>query len=236
MAVVSGAVYLETRFLEENGFLEIVWLAQSHLPMHPRAILGAFDFSVLRVGMELHLDGGATHASPLQIANTPVWSPPEISRDQIAPREIAITRAREIQDPKGLNKPFGSLRALIGLGEGLTPAGDDFVGGRLFARWYLHAAYPDAVTWDQCTVDALIEYARPRTNAISHTILRDHARGQSVAPMHDLVAAILTGKSPDEIARHVRRLSGIGNTSGDEMLAGVLTEMQSVVGADWLWN
>jgi hypothetical protein len=54
--------------------------------------------------------------------------------------------------------------------------------------------------------------------------------------MHDLVAAILTGKSADEIARHVQRLCGIGHTSGDEMLAGVLTEMQSVAGADWLWN
>ncbi len=204
IAVVANAVYLRT------GDDEIVWLAQSHLPMHPRAILGAFDFSGFRVG--------AQYVAPLHIADAPVWSPPEISREQIAPREIV--RAR-IQVLEGFAKPSRTdLHDLIGLGEGLTPAGDDFVGGVLFARHWLHKIYSEA-NWDQRAVDELIEYARVRTSAISFAILRDHARGHSVAPMHALINALIAGKAPAEIARVVQRIVAIGNTSGREMLAGV---------------
>ncbi|MBI5302292.1 MAG: DUF2877 domain-containing protein [Chloroflexi bacterium] len=231
IAVVSGAVYVQTDphpnpppFAKSGRTSEgeIVWLAQMHLPMHARAILGAFDFSALRVGMELYLAVGATHASPLHIANARVWQPATIDLARVAPRQVVIAR---IQDLTGFGKPVrSSLCDLIGLGEGLTPAGDDFVGGFLFARWHLHAAYPATTTWDQRAVDDLLEYARTRTNDISHTILRDHARGQSVAPIHDLIAAFLAPqtKTPNAIQHHVQRLLAIGSTSGKEMLAGLL--------------
>jgi hypothetical protein len=217
IAVVSNAVYLVLPPLSSTGEGwgggEIVWLAQSHLPMHPRAILGAFDFSGLHVG--------AQYTAPLPIRAVPIWSPPETARDKIVPLEIVMERARELQDPKGFAKPFGSLRDLIGLGEGLTPAGDDFVGGFLFARYGLHQAY--STTWDQNAVDELIESARARTNEISFAILRDYARGHSVAPMHDLLIALASrNKTSNAIQHHVRRLISIGNTSGKEMLAGFL--------------
>ena len=219
IAVVLNAVYLVLPPLSSTeegwGGGEIVWLAQSHLPMHPRAILGAFDFAGLRVG--------AQYTAPLHITNVPVWSPPKFSRQRIAPREIVMERAREIQDLKGFraSESFESLRDLIGLGEGLTPAGDDFVGGDLFARYWLHQAY--VTTWDQNAVNVLIEYARTRTNEISLAILRDHAHGHSVAPMHDLFIALVENKTSNEIQHHVRRLIVIGNTSGKEMLAGLLS-------------
>jgi len=131
-----------------------------------------------------------------------------------------------VLDLEGFAKPFRSdLRDLIGLGEGLTPSGDDFVGGFLFARFWLHKAYPEVARWEQRAVDELIEYARTRTNEISFTILRDHARGYSVAPMHDLLIALLASrnKTSNEIQHPVRRLLSIGHTSGKELLAGLLS-------------
>ena len=47
---------------------------------------------------------------------------------------------------------------LIGLGPGLTPSGDDFVGGLLFAAWHLGRAYPSLERmWDAGAVGRLIE-------------------------------------------------------------------------------
>jgi hypothetical protein len=53
--------------------------------------------------------------------------------------------------------------------------------------------------------------------------LCDHAHGHAAEPLHDLVAAMLTGKDLDAILMDVRRLLEIGSTSGWDMLAGALT-------------
>ena len=236
LAVVSNAVYLETRFLPENGFLEneILWLAQNHLPMHTRALRGDFNFSALRVGMTFQSDGaslrfdiGTQRVAPLQSADARVWQPATIDPVRVASRETVVARAREL-DLTGLARPVRSpddARALIGLGEGLTPSGDDFVGGWLFAAYHLRAAYPGAIHWEQRAIDDLLEYARGRTNEISYALLRDHARGDSVEPLHDWLAALLGADEPGNMANVVARLIGIGNMTGKNILAGAVTGM-----------
>jgi hypothetical protein len=236
LAVVSNAVYLETRFLQENGFLEneILWLTQNDVPMHPRALRGDFDFSALRVGMTFQSDGawlrfdtGDHTGSLLHFVDARVWQPAMVDPARVAPREVIIARAREL-DPTGFAKPVRSLkdaRALIGLGEGLTPSGDDFVGGLLFAVYHLRAAYPNMFHWEQRAIDDLLDYARARTNVISYALVRDHARGQSVEPLHDWIAAMLGVDEPGDIAGLVARLIGIGSTTGKNILAGAATRM-----------
>jgi len=210
---------------------EILWLAQARLPMHTRAILGSFDFSALRVGMSFQSDGAALrldNQSTVEFGAATTWQPAAIEPARVAPREVVVAR---VQDLPGFPKPGRSLqdaRDWIGLGEGLTPAGDDFVGGMLFAQWHLRAAYPGAFDWNQAAVDDLIAWARVRTNSISYAILRDHARGQSVEPLHRLVAALLYGNQVDAITPHVQRLLAIGSTSGEDLLAGALTGMLSI--------
>jgi hypothetical protein len=220
LAIVTDAVYV----LSEN--LELLWLARNDVPMHPRAWRGDFDFRALRVGMAVQSDGarlecvGAQFIAPLQ--NARVWQPMPIVLSRVAPREMMIARARGV-DLASFSKPVRSLkdaRALIGLGEGLTPSGDDFVGGWLFAAHHLRAAYPDALRWDQREVDDLLEYARSRTNVISYALLCDHARGQSVEPLHDWLAALLCGASSREMAMRARRVRALGHTTGKALLAG----------------
>lgn len=257
LAVVTGAVYLSViarsrEAAKQSPSLDVgiasqrtlatpqvLWLAQKHLPMHPRALCGEFDSSTLQTGMRFESDGMCLrfgtgdhpstalrtgYGSPLRFADACVWQPRMIDPGRVAPRAVVLARAREIADLEG-RRPSRSLRDLIGLGEGLTPAGDDFIGGLLFARWHLQQAYPGSLTWDQRAVDDLIDYARPRTNVISHALLRDHARGQSSEPMHDLIAALLQGESNAALMPHLQSVRAIGSTSGRALLAGVLFGM-----------
>jgi hypothetical protein len=116
-------------------------------------------------------------------------------------------------------------RALVGLGPGLTPSGDDFLGGLFFVAYHLSVAYPGEFHWDPQPMNDLLNWARAQTNPISHTILRDHARGHGAEPLHDLVTAMLQGQEPDAILMHVQHLLEIGSTSGWDMLAGAMTGM-----------
>lgn len=213
---------------------EILWLAQNDLPMHPRALRGDFDFRTLRVGMTVQSDGarlefvGAHLIAPLQ--NARVWQPPTIEASHVVPRGTLIARSKDLT---GFSKPVRSpadARTLIGLGEGLTPAGDDFVGGWLFAAYHLHAAYPQAARWDQRAVDDLLTYARARTNVISCALLGDHARGQSIEPLHAWLVAWLHGAAAREIRTRAQRVRALGSSTGKNLLAGALAALQSFAG------
>jgi hypothetical protein len=157
--------------------------------------------------------------------------PTKSSPDGVSPSPKPMSARASAKDLTGIRKPVRSLngaRALIGLGEGLTPSGDDFVGGFLFAAYHLRAAYPGAFRWEQRAVDDLLESARARTNVISFALLRDHVRGQSVEPLHDWIGAVLCGADARVIESHARRLRAIGNSTGENLLAGAATAILSL--------
>jgi hypothetical protein len=114
---------------------------------------------------------------------------------------------------------------LVGLGPGLTPSGDDYLGGLLFTAHRLKAAYPTEFSWGAGPVLDFLYRARPQTNRISHTILSDLAHGHGPEPLHDLVNSLLQAEKARPLLSSVDRLIGIGHTSGWDMLAGVLTGM-----------
>jgi hypothetical protein len=116
-------------------------------------------------------------------------------------------------------------RELVGLGPGLTPSGDDFLGGLLFAVCSLKKAYPGKFQWEEEPFIELIAWARTRTHPISHAILNDLAHGHGPEPLHDLVSGLLKSEDLDRVMRSVIRLLNIGQTSGWDILAGVLTGM-----------
>jgi hypothetical protein len=112
--------------------------------------------------------------------------------------------------------------ALLGLGGGLTPSGDDLVGGALFARHVLAAAgVGDERAWRRATAEVVAE-ARTRTHAISATLLADLAHGHAHAPLHALMAAWVQDGAPVDAAR---ALVAIGHSSGWDMLAGCLVAL-----------
>lgn len=117
---------------------------------------------------------------------------------------------------------------LIGLGPGLTPSGDDFLGGALFALSQLERAYPGLFKWRRAPADDLVPKARAQTNWISHTLMSDMAEGHAAEPLHRFVTRLLKDPEPSGAMEEVPRLLKIGHTSGWDMLAGALTGMLSV--------
>ncbi|MBI3707239.1 MAG: DUF2877 domain-containing protein [Proteobacteria bacterium] len=107
---------------------------------------------------------------------------------------------------------------LIGLGPGLTPSGDDFVGGLIFARRHIPAT--NARHWDDIAESLKAEAVR-RTNRISAALFADLADGQSFALLHTLVEA-MHGNDGDAAFAAARRFVAIGHSSGWDMLAGLI--------------
>ena len=110
---------------------------------------------------------------------------------------------------------------LIGLGTGLTPAGDDVLTGLAYASAQLGgrlAIVPGAV--DRAAADGA-------THAISLTAMREACRGRAVAPLADLLAALCTDDSAPAVAgtsipELTAALIGIGHTSGTDQASGLL--------------
>jgi hypothetical protein len=121
------------------------------------------------------------------------------------------------------NQPFRISRIadkLIGLGTGLTPSGDDFLGGLLFAINQLQAAYPNS---DFTSYTIPIEGYVSWTHSISFTLLNDHANGHALAPLHIIINGLLGGESLESIHPFVSQLTQIGHSTGWDLLTGLLT-------------
>lgn len=113
-------------------------------------------------------------------------------------------------------------KLLEGLGEGLTPTGDDVLAGLvLFARW------ADPIS------DVPAEVAvRAATSDLSRCFLAWAAVGQSIQPLHDLidaasklasasVSSICASAANDRFERSVAAVASIGGSSGKGILAGL---------------
>lgn len=95
---------------------------------------------------------------------------------------------------------------LVGLGRGLTPAGDDLVAGALGVV---------ALAGRPCLAPPLAG----RTTLLGATQVAHAAAGALVEPLHAIVAALLAGAPPPAAA--LRRTLALGHSSGADMLAGV---------------
>jgi len=115
-----------------------------------------------------------------------------------------------------------NTKPLIGLGFGLTPSGDDFLGGLLFAIHSLKAAYPHS---DFSDLDIPLEPYCSRTNLISFSILDDLARGHGPEPLHQLINGLLSAEPPKTMDLFASQLTLIGASTGWDLLAGFLTGM-----------
>jgi len=114
----------------------------------------------------------------------------------------------------GEGAPDEAAASLLGLGPGLTPSGDDFLGGAMIA---LHALGRGAVA--ARLAGWVLPLATARTGAISAAHLACAAAGEASAALHDLLAALLTPGAAG-LAETVEALAALGHSSGWDMLAG----------------
>ena len=106
--------------------------------------------------------------------------------------------------------------ALIGLGPGLTPSGDDYFGGILVALHAMGRASQAQSLWRW-----LEPRLASRTSAISAAHLAAAASGQAHEALHEVLNGSLD----------LKRLDDVGHTSGWDALAGAAAVLNSGSGS-----
>ena len=118
-------------------------------------------------------------------------------------------------------------RQFVGLGPGLTPAGDDFLGGMLMALTLLGEEVALARLWA-----ATRPHLAARTNRISAALLAGAAEGHGSASLHGALTALLGGGPGLETA--LAGLARIGHSSGWDALAGAIAVLKAAHETDGL--
>jgi hypothetical protein len=126
-------------------------------------------------------------------------------------REAALALGEAVRDG-AQPRPAGA--ALIGLGPGLTPSGDDFLCGFLAAVLAAHPALLPAL--HQAAAASL-----GRTGGISAFLLRCAIEGFWPASLVDLADALAADQEPDAL-RALAELCQLGHSSGCDLATGFL--------------
>jgi prepilin-type processing-associated H-X9-DG protein len=111
--------------------------------------------------------------------------------------------------------------SLIGLGEGLTPAGDDCVVGALAALYRLTPGWLSAHDGQR---DRLADAARRRTTDVAREFVLEALDGRFAEP----VLALLTAGSDGDAGGAARRLLAMGATSGADTLCGIRLALRAL--------
>ena len=200
----------------------IVWVGDDAAVRHPRNFWNlwqppakTYSAALLQAGARLCLQQvakGEAHGLLLWLTHREMSFP----LNHAKPRFDALRDALEAKGSKALE--VAALRAL-GLGNGLTPSGDDFLSGIFFAL--AHSPHPDWLT-DLPSLQANLRMAcGASTNPISAALLADNMAGTSFGELHDMLDALESNDSRF-MAAAVQALLDVGSSSGADMLAGLL--------------
>lgn len=179
------------------------------------------------LGDEVRLSGGVLRAGAIAIdvGRTARWRAPvpDASRLRAVSRHAADSLTASRGSTSCSDDACGSVAAALdagdlasvvrrlgGAGPGLTPAGDDVLAGIAVVA-VVAGADPEVLG---------AHLAAARTHAISLAFLRWAARGCSIEPVHDLLAALVAGRGSD-VAASQARVAAVGHTSGCDLLLGM---------------
>jgi hypothetical protein len=135
------------------------------------------------------------------------------------PRFENALRARFI-DAIGLlqnGRLKNGVQLIKGLGRGLTPQGDDFIAGVLFALHLRGSAFGESIRQEIADMHA----AAQSNNPFSQAMLDCAAQGRAFERLNELIGSLF-GADNGLIEARARELMGIGATSGADIAAGLL--------------
>jgi hypothetical protein len=115
---------------------------------------------------------------------------------------------------RSLGEAVTRAEALLGVGPGLTPAGDDMLVGMLAAIRYLGPDGDLAGAWGP----KVAAQARGRTTSLSATLLRLGGRGQLLPQVGEVLQALATGAG---LRPALDGLLAVGHSSGCELAWGL---------------
>ncbi|HCU81286.1 MAG TPA: hypothetical protein DGN60_09025 [Chloroflexi bacterium] len=115
-----------------------------------------------------------------------------------------------------IQKIYVSAANMAGLGVGLTPAGDDFLVGVMYALWSIFNQ-KDAARWSRTIAAA----AASHTTMLSGAMLQESANGHACEHWHALVD-VLCKENVTDVTQACMDILSLGHTSGADALAGFL--------------
>lgn len=203
-AVLTEAPVLRGRVARFTSLPRDGWIAA--LPRRERVAPDGVTAASLRLVASIDSLGAARGFGALLAGCTP-----EFPLDHAAGRVKALAAAYRADDPEAV---YAASRALLGLGTGLTPSGDDLSGAALFGRKLVSR---DA-RW-RAVGERLAEDAQTASHAISAALFADLAAGASFESLHALADAQVAGDDAAALAA-ARALVALGHSSGWDMLTG----------------
>ncbi len=221
---IAGFERTDYAYLDER----IVWVGDDGAVRHPRNYWNPWQAADKTYSQALLTEGARLCLKQIAKVDTQgllVWL---TNRAMPFPLDQAATRFDDVrialQSKKIQAFELSALRVL-GLGNGLTPSGDDFLGGIFFAL--AHKAHPDwsaALPSLQATIQAACKDA---TNPISAALLADNMAGASYGELHDMLDALESNDSRF-IASATASLLQLGSSSGADLLAGLLLALTTL--------
>jgi hypothetical protein len=229
------AAFPDAPYYEAAG--EIVWVGSKLPARHPRAVLTAHPVArsaVVSFGtlpaeswsramparVEPAVVAGACRrlvraivrvGPPRGFGALLTGSLPGFPLDLAAPRVRALAAAYGADDQQTV---YAASRALLGLGTGLTPSGDDLVGAALFGRMLVDRNDRWRVIGARLAADA-----HTASHAISAALLADLVAGETFEPLHALADALVADDAATALEA-ARTLVALGHSSGWDMLTG----------------
>lgn len=169
-------------------------------------------------------DNIAYHLKKLSIANHLTFRPHPIplyrcgGPAQVETHIAAFSSALASGDIPSALKIIPSL---AGLGAGLTPSGDDFLMGAIYATWVIHPGDIACVLAKE-----IANTAAPLTTSLSAAWLRSAGRGDAGALWHTFFYALVSGE-PFRMQETAEQILSVGETSGADALAGFFITFMS---------
>ena len=137
----------------------------------------------------------------------------------------SIQAIRKLLPGDNLDALIPYFQPLFGFGRGLTPSGDDFVMGLTFLlnRFGHQEICHD---WLSNLNRMLLESSYHKSNAISHSLLYCASLGSGNSRIQDTADWLMNGSIADE--NQVVELSRWGNSSGADLMAGMIVAIQTL--------
>ncbi len=217
---------------------ELIWVGARLPAMHPRAVITAEPqprgvapqfgdipaqgWTPQRARLEAAASGRIVELTRTLIATDAPRGFGELlaQRTPAFPLDLAVARVQALARAYLSDEPE-SVRAasipLLGFGTGLTPSGDDLAGAALFGRLLLA---PQRTAW-AVLAGELAREVEKRSHAVSAALFADLGRGESFAPLHEIVDALAADDQAAALAA-ARELTAIGHSSGWDMFTGLV--------------
>ena len=221
-----------------NGPFNLVVEENIHFPEH--LALDSFIFNSTAL---IKLGELTIHTTEAKLWNPcPAWEMLNTKRNQILDqiKQLPITNCLKNSDLPILQSLISNLISalakadissaqnvsskLAGLGPGLTPSGDDFIMGALYAAWIIHPPEVASVLARETA-----NTATPLTTSLSAAWLRAAGRGEAGMVWHEFFDALRSSDSL-RIQKTLKSILAVGETSGADALAGFIGVFRSWMG------